>query len=41
MKFLVTLPPSVPIQTALNRLKAKDDAAVSDELAEALDKIGL
>jgi hypothetical protein len=29
------------VQTALNRLKPRDDSATSDELAAALDKIGL
>ncbi len=29
------------VQTALKRLSPKDDAAISEELAAALDKIGL
>ncbi|WP_375420006.1 hypothetical protein [uncultured Sphingomonas sp.] len=29
------------VQTALNRLVPKDDAAISDELASALDRVGL
>ena len=29
------------VQTALNRLVPRDDAAISDELASALDRVGL
>ncbi|HEX8420946.1 MAG TPA: hypothetical protein VF638_13145 [Sphingomonas sp.] len=29
------------VQTALNRLVPKDDVAISDELASALDRVGL